>query len=131
MKKKIMRHWQLYFIILLPLIYLFVFRYMPMLGSQIAFRNYNFKDGPWTVSYTHLYLIFMVNSLTAARYRENIAANLEQSCLLMEQRIADVYKRQSGSSNKVLKNLKSCENDSRHPRCYIERCNQNKNSLSS
>lgn len=33
------------------------------------------------------YLIFMVNSLTAARYRENIAANLEQSCLLMEQRI--------------------------------------------
>lgn len=46
-KKKIMRHWQLYLIIMLPLIYLFVFRYMPMLGSQIAFRNYNFKDGPW------------------------------------------------------------------------------------
>lgn len=46
-KKKMMRHWQLYLIIALPLMYLIVFRYMPILGSQIAFRNYNFKDGPW------------------------------------------------------------------------------------
>lgn len=33
------------------------------------------------------YLIFMINSLTASRYRENIVANLEQSCLLLEQKI--------------------------------------------
>lgn len=47
MKKKIMRHWQLYLIILLPLVHLIVFRYVPILGSQIAFRNYNFRDGVW------------------------------------------------------------------------------------
>lgn len=47
LKKKIMRHWQLYLIILLPLIYLFVFKYKPMLGIQIAFRDYNFRDGIW------------------------------------------------------------------------------------
>lgn len=47
LKKKIMRHWQLYLIILLPLIYLFLFKYKPMLGIQIAFRDYNFRDGIW------------------------------------------------------------------------------------
>ena len=47
LKKKILRHWQLYLIILLPVIYLIVFKYKPIIGSQIAFRNYNFKDGIW------------------------------------------------------------------------------------
>ncbi|MBP3544657.1 MAG: sugar ABC transporter permease [Lachnospiraceae bacterium] len=47
LKKRIIRHWQLYLIILLPLIYLFVFKYKPMLGIQIAFRDYNFRDGIW------------------------------------------------------------------------------------
>lgn len=47
LKKKIIRHWQLYLIILLPLIYLAVFKYKPMLGIQIAFRDYNFRDGIW------------------------------------------------------------------------------------
>lgn len=47
LKKRILRHWQLYLIILLPVIYLIVFKYMPIIGSQIAFRKYNFKDGIW------------------------------------------------------------------------------------
>lgn len=45
--RAVKRHWQLYLIILLPLIYLIVFKYMPILGSQIAFRDYNFRDGIW------------------------------------------------------------------------------------
>lgn len=45
--KAIRRHWQLYLILLLPLIYLVVFKYMPIIGSQIAFRDYNFKSGIW------------------------------------------------------------------------------------
>ena len=45
--RTIKRHWQLYLIILLPLIYLVVFKYMPIIGSQIAFRDYNFRDGIW------------------------------------------------------------------------------------
>jgi putative aldouronate transport system permease protein len=45
--KRIKRHWQLYLIIFLPIVYLIVFKYTPILGSQIAFRKYNFKDGIW------------------------------------------------------------------------------------
>lgn len=43
--KKIMRHWQLYLLILLPLIYLVLFKYVPIWGAQIAFRDYLLKDG--------------------------------------------------------------------------------------
>lgn len=45
--KQIKKHWQLYLIIFLPLLYLFVFKYIPIIGSQIAFRNYNFRGGIW------------------------------------------------------------------------------------
>lgn len=43
--KKIKKHWQLYLIISVPLIYIFIFQYIPMYGVQIAFKNYNFTDG--------------------------------------------------------------------------------------
>ena len=33
-------NWQLYVMILLPLIWIIMFRYMPMYGVQIAFKNY-------------------------------------------------------------------------------------------
>jgi multiple sugar transport system permease protein/putative aldouronate transport system permease protein len=39
------RNWQLWVMITPPLIWLFVFQYIPMWGVQIAFRNYNFVDG--------------------------------------------------------------------------------------
>ncbi len=45
--RTIKRHWQLYLILLLPLAYLIIFKYKPILGAQIAFRDYNFKDGIW------------------------------------------------------------------------------------
>jgi putative aldouronate transport system permease protein len=41
------KHWQLYLIILLPLTYVIVFKYIPMLGIQIAFKDYNFQKGIW------------------------------------------------------------------------------------
>jgi ABC-type polysaccharide transport system permease subunit len=47
MWKNVKLHWQLYVIILLPLIYLVLFQYAPLLGSQIAFRKYTFKGGIW------------------------------------------------------------------------------------
>jgi putative aldouronate transport system permease protein len=46
-KRRIKRHWQLYFLLLLPLIYLVIFKYIPMIGVQIAFREYNFIKGMW------------------------------------------------------------------------------------
>ena len=45
------RHWQLYLVILLPLIYLVIFKYVPMYGLQIAFKQYSpakgFAGSPW------------------------------------------------------------------------------------
>ena len=37
----------LYLLILLPFVYLIVFNYIPMVGLQIAFRDYKISDGMW------------------------------------------------------------------------------------
>jgi len=46
-----LRHWQLYLIMLLPIIYIVVFHYIPMYGVQLAFRSFNPSLGitgsPW------------------------------------------------------------------------------------
>ena len=50
-KKRIKRHWQLYLLLILPLTWVIIFRYIPMYGLQIAFRDYRIADGffhsPW------------------------------------------------------------------------------------
>ncbi len=43
----ITRCWQLYIFLSLPLLYLTVFRYMPMVGAQIAFRKFTPVGGLW------------------------------------------------------------------------------------
>ena len=40
--KRARRHWQLYLFLLLPVAYLILFSYVPMVGAQIAFRDYRF-----------------------------------------------------------------------------------------
>ncbi|MEX1030852.1 MAG: hypothetical protein WDZ91_12540 [Paenibacillaceae bacterium] len=45
--KKIARHWQLYILIAFPTAFLITFNYIPMLGVQIAFKNYSFVKGFW------------------------------------------------------------------------------------
>ncbi len=47
MRKKAMKHWQFYLIILLPLLYLIIFKYLPMVGLQIAFKTYRVSKGIW------------------------------------------------------------------------------------
>lgn len=39
------RYWQLYALISLPLIYFLIFRYGPMYGVQIAFKDFNLFQG--------------------------------------------------------------------------------------
>lgn len=39
-KKRIMRHWQLYVILLIPVVLVAIFSYGPMYGLQIAFKDY-------------------------------------------------------------------------------------------
>jgi len=46
-RKQIIRHWQLYLVILLPLIYIIVFHYGPMYGVQIAFKDFIPTEGIW------------------------------------------------------------------------------------
>lgn len=41
------RSWQLYLFLLLPVVYLIVFKYIPMAGIQIAFRQYSARLGIW------------------------------------------------------------------------------------
>ena len=43
--------WQLYVLMLLPLIYLLLFKYYPMFGAQIAFKNFNLVKGIWGSSW--------------------------------------------------------------------------------
>ena len=49
-RKKWNRIWrarQLYLLLLLPLVWLIIFKYVPMAGLQIAFRNYSNRGGIW------------------------------------------------------------------------------------
>jgi putative aldouronate transport system permease protein len=61
--KRVLRAWQLYVLLTPALVYIAVFKYWPMYGVQIAFKNYNpadgFTDSPW-VGLTHF--IRFVNS---------------------------------------------------------------------
>ena len=79
MKKKILARWQLYLLLLLPLLYIIIFAYVPMGGLIIAFKQYDFRKGilgsPW-VGLKHFkdffksYKFFMVlkNTLTLSLY---------------------------------------------------------------
>ena len=59
--KKVAQLWDLYVMLLLPLTFYFIFRYIPMYGIQIAFRNYfpnmGFLGSPW-VGFRHFQRFF-------------------------------------------------------------------------
>ncbi|MBS4206039.1 ABC transporter permease [Lederbergia citrea] len=43
--KKIRKHWQLYFLVAIPLVFLITFKYVPMAGIVIAFKDYSVVKG--------------------------------------------------------------------------------------
>lgn len=43
--KQLRINWELYLLILIPVIYVIVFHYLPMYGLQIAFKNFNLAKG--------------------------------------------------------------------------------------
>jgi putative aldouronate transport system permease protein len=59
--KKMLKYWQLYVIILLPVLYIIIFRYVPMYGAQIAFKDFIATKGisgsPW-VGFKHFERFF-------------------------------------------------------------------------
>ena len=50
--KRIYRHKYLYLMLLLPLIQYVVFRYAPLAGLQVAFKNFNIFKGMWESEWT-------------------------------------------------------------------------------
>ncbi len=52
--KKYGRWWQLYVFLMIPVAYIFVFKYIPMLGVQIAFRDFSLSGGIWNSEWTGL-----------------------------------------------------------------------------
>lgn len=85
LQKQMKRHWQLYLLMFLPVLYLILFKYMPILGSQIAFRQYNFRDGIWGSAWCGFdnfiqffkspqFMRVLKNTLTLSIF--NIAANI-------------------------------------------------------
>lgn len=51
LKQRVLERWQLYLLLIIPLLFTFTFAYIPMGGLIIAFKKYNFRDGilgsPW------------------------------------------------------------------------------------
>ena len=47
LSRKIWVNWQLYALLLLPTAFLVIFNYLPMVGAQIAFKDFNPVDGVW------------------------------------------------------------------------------------
>ena len=45
--KRMQRNWQLYLIVLLPVLWLLVFRYGPMYGIMLAFKEFQIQKGIW------------------------------------------------------------------------------------
>ena len=46
-EKHFRRDWQLHLLVLLPVIWILIWKYWPMYGAQIAFRDYRAKKGLW------------------------------------------------------------------------------------
>lgn len=46
-RKHVLPRYQLYLLLAIPLLYLLLFDYIPMLGAQIAFKRFNFRLGIW------------------------------------------------------------------------------------
>ena len=45
--RDIKRHWQLYLLLIPPLVYIIIFSYVPMYGLQMAFKDYMIRLGFW------------------------------------------------------------------------------------
>lgn len=46
-KRAWQRHWQLYLLVLIPIAYFVIFKYIPISNAVIAFKSYNVMKGPW------------------------------------------------------------------------------------
>lgn len=45
--RSLRRHWQLYLLVIPPVMYFIIFKYLPMANAVLAFKNYNVVKGIW------------------------------------------------------------------------------------
>lgn len=60
-KKSLIKHWQLYLIVIPPSLFFLIFKYYPMLNAVLAFKDYNVTKGIWGspwVGFKHFQLFF-------------------------------------------------------------------------
>ena len=104
-RRRFSRTGQLYILLILPLLYFFVFAYIPMYGAQIAFRRFNPIDGimgsPW-VGMFHFMKFFrsyqfsrvVTNTITISFYQ--LAAQLSVPIVLalaLNSTLSQIYRK--------------------------------------
>lgn len=47
LKKRVLGRWQLYIFLIIPIVYIILFNYIPMLGIQLAFKDFKPQLGIW------------------------------------------------------------------------------------
>lgn len=60
-RKSFKKHWQLYLIVIPPVLFFLIFKYYPMLNAVLAFKDYNVTKGIWGspwVGFKHFELFF-------------------------------------------------------------------------
>ncbi len=77
-KKRIRKSLPYYVLIILPLAYLLVFRYYPMLGIQIAFRDFKVRGGIWNSPWAGLkhFQLFFSSSASGQIIRNTFVLSL-------------------------------------------------------
>ncbi|MCR5229991.1 MAG: ABC transporter permease subunit [Solobacterium sp.] len=69
---RIRENWQLYLLLIIPVVLTFVYKYIPMYGIQIAFRDYKAGRGIWGSEWVGMYWFErFFNSPNAARMIKN------------------------------------------------------------
>ena len=54
LSKKYKRYWQLYLFLLIPVVYVFIFNYIPMVGVQISFKKFKITNTIWNAQWVGL-----------------------------------------------------------------------------
>lgn len=72
-RKSLRRHWQLHLLILPPVLYFIIFKYIPITNAVIAFKNYKVVQG-----------IFILNTTTSG--------SMDAQTMLERQQLADLLK---------------------------------------
>jgi putative aldouronate transport system permease protein len=75
------KHWQFYLLVTLPVLYLIVFKYFPIVGMQMAFRDFNVRDGMWGSEWVGLH--YFINFFNSPLFWNIVGNTLEISLVTL------------------------------------------------